>query len=78
MGVAATVATKGLGPQDPTKKLAHCVDFLGQPLSRKLVFKNFGPEIPPSLILTRFHHAQIKLASNFKISTFRYEPNFQL
>ena len=41
MGVAATVAPKGLGPQDPTKKLAHWVELLGQPLSRKPVFRNF-------------------------------------
>ena len=33
MGVAATVAPKGLGPQDPTKKLAHWVEMIGQPLS---------------------------------------------
>ena len=46
MGVAATVAPKGLGPQDPTKKLAHWVNLLGQPSTRKLVFKNFGPEPP--------------------------------
>ena len=37
MGVAATVAPKGLGPQDPTKKLAHWVDLLGQPLTRKKI-----------------------------------------
>ena len=40
------VAPKGLGLQDPTKKLAHWVDLFGQPLTRKLVFKNFGPEPP--------------------------------
>ena len=40
MGEAATVAAKGLEPQDPTKKLAQRVDLLGQPLSRKLIFKN--------------------------------------
>ena len=33
MGVAATVASNGLRPQDPTKKL----ELLGQPLSRKIV-----------------------------------------
>ena len=41
MGVAATPAPKGLGPQNPTKKLAHLVDLLGQPLSRKTMF---GPK----------------------------------
>ena len=33
MGVAATVAPRGLGPQDPTKNLAQWVEILGQPLS---------------------------------------------
>ena len=48
MGVAATVAPKGLGPQDPTKKVDPLRDLFGQPLSRKPVFKKFGPEPPPS------------------------------
>ena len=38
---------KGFRPQDPTKKLAHWVDLLGQPLSQKKVFENMGPEPPP-------------------------------
>ena len=46
MGVAAGVAPKGLGPQDPTKKLAYWVNLLGQQLTRKLIFQNFGPEPP--------------------------------
>ena len=46
MGVAATLAPKGLGPQDPTKKLGHQVNLLDQPLTRNLVFKNSGPEPP--------------------------------
>lgn len=33
IGVAATLAPKGLGPQDPAKKWAHWVDLFGQPLS---------------------------------------------
>ena len=49
MGVAATVAPKGLGPQVSTKKLAHWVDLLSHPLSRKLVFKKIGSEPPPLL-----------------------------
>ena len=48
MGVAATLAPKGLGPQDPTKKLAHWVELLGQPLSQKNVFENLGLEPPLS------------------------------
>ena len=43
IGVATTVASKGLGPRDPTKKLTHWVDLLGQLLSRKPVLINFGP-----------------------------------
>ena len=46
MGVAATVAPRGLGPQNQAKKLAQWVDLLGQPLSRKHVFEIFGPEPP--------------------------------
>ena len=44
MGVAATVAPMGVGPQDSTKKLAQQVPLLGQWLSRKHVFKIFGPD----------------------------------
>ena len=47
MGVAAMLAPTGLGLQDPTKKLAHQVKLLGQSLSQKNVFQNFGPEPPP-------------------------------
>ena len=50
MGVAATLAPKGLRPQDPTKKLAHRVELLGQPLSQKNVFENLGPEPPLSSV----------------------------
>ena len=35
MGVAATVVSKGLGPQDPTKKLVQWADILGETLSQK-------------------------------------------
>ena len=38
------VAPRGLGPQDPTKKLAQWIDLFGQPLSRKYVEEIFGPE----------------------------------
>ena len=34
MGVATTRAPHGLGPPNPTNKLAHWVDLLGQPLFR--------------------------------------------
>ena len=39
IGVATTLAPKGLEPQDPTKKLAHRVELLGQPLSQKMSSK---------------------------------------
>ena len=51
-GVAATLAPKGLGPQDPTKKLAHRVEILGQPSSQKNVFENIGPPLKINKILT--------------------------
>ena len=41
MGVATTRAHNGLGPPNPTKKLARWVDLLDQPLSRNHVFKIF-------------------------------------
>ena len=61
MGVIATVAPKGLGPQVPTEKLAHWVDLLDQPLSRRLVFKKFGCEPPPLLI----HYNKIDLFERY-------------
>ena len=36
MSVAASLAPKGLWPQDPTVKLANRVELLGQPLSQKM------------------------------------------
>ena len=47
MGVAATLAPKGLGSPDPTKKFAHWVELLGQPLFHKNVIETLGPEPPP-------------------------------
>ena len=47
MGVAATLAPKGMEPQSPTKKWAHWVDLTGQLLSRKSVFKILGPDPLP-------------------------------
>ena len=44
----ATLAPKGLRPQNPTKKLAHLVELLGQPLSQKNAFEYLGPEPPPA------------------------------
>ena len=39
MGVATTRAPNVLGPRNPTKKLAHWVELLGQPLSRNEVLE---------------------------------------
>ena len=47
----ATLAPKDLGPQNSTKKLAHRVELLGQPLSQKNVLENVGPEPPSPLIV---------------------------
>ena len=52
MGVAATLAPKGLGSQNPTKTWDNLVYLLGQLISRKSVFKIFRPE-PPLIFL---HH----------------------
>ena len=41
MGMAVTLAPKGLGPQDPTKMLAYWADLLAQLLSQKTAFKHF-------------------------------------
>ena len=45
MGVATTLAPNGLGPPNPTKKLAHWMDLLGQPLSRNHIFKILRGEL---------------------------------
>ena len=47
MGVATTAAPYGFWATNPTKKLAHWVYLLGQPLSRNRVFQNFSGEPPP-------------------------------
>ena len=46
MGVATTAAPYGFWATNPTKKLAHWVYLLGQPLSRIRVFQNFSGEPP--------------------------------
>ena len=47
MGVATTRAPNGVGPSNPTKKLAHWEDLLGQPLSRNQ-FSKFSGVNPPT------------------------------
>ena len=51
MGVQPPRWRQGSGTSRPDQKLAQWVDFFGQPLSRKHVFKIFGPEPPPPLSL---------------------------
>ena len=46
MGVVTTRDPNGLGPPNPTKKLGHWVELLGQSLSRKYVFEIFRGEPP--------------------------------
>ena len=45
--MATTAAPYGFWATNPTKKLAHWVYLLGQPLSRNRVFQNFSGEPPP-------------------------------
>ena len=47
MGAATTAAPYGFWATNPTKKLAHWIYLLGQPLSRNRVFQNFSGEPPP-------------------------------
>ena len=47
MGAATTAVPYGFWATNPTKKLAHWVYLLGQPLSRNRVFQNFSGEPPP-------------------------------
>ena len=56
MGVITIRASNGAGSPNPTKKLVHQVDLLGQPLSRNndLEFSRFEPpSLNPSDIRTR-------------------------
>ena len=46
MGVVITRDPNGLGSSNPTKKLAHWVNLLGQPLSRNPVFEIIKGEPP--------------------------------
>ena len=71
--MATTAAPYGFWATNPTKKLAHWVYLLGQPLSRNRVFQNFSGEPPPLTLLHdidqlfvclvqvwSFYHFQIK------------------
>ena len=53
MGVVATPAPKGLGHQNPTKKLAHDGVLLGHLLSQNRVPKLSDPEPPLSSAMQR-------------------------
>ena len=56
MGVAATPAPLGLGPQNPTKKLAHVGVLLGQLLSQNKVSKIY--RLGPPLIIHKIVSGQ--------------------
>ena len=56
----------GLGPQNPTKKLTHLVDFLGHMLSRNC-FSKFFDLGPPSL-----NCVSCKLVSRVQYTLFSY------
>ena len=55
MGVVTKRTPNGLGPPNPTKKLVHLADLLGQPLSRNHVFEIFKGE-PPPLKIAFYQH----------------------
>ena len=57
MGVAAMPAPKGLGPQNPTKKLAHVGVLLGHLFAQNRVPKLLDPEPPPPLNEEYPHYA---------------------
>ena len=51
--MATTAAPYGFWATNPTKKLAHWVYLLGQPLSRNRVFQNnIGPRGSSSIIIS--------------------------
>ena len=50
VGVAAMLVPKGLGPQNPNKKLALWIDLLDQPFPQNHGFKKFRLEPPSSSI----------------------------
>ena len=45
--VGRHAGAKESGASRPDQKLAHWEDLLGQLLSQKPVYKNFGPDPPP-------------------------------
>ena len=54
LGAVNTRAPNGLGPPDPTKKLANWADILRQPLSRNRAFEIFWGEPHPPLLKVNF------------------------
>ena len=69
MGVAAALAPKGLGSQDPTKNLAHWMDLLGPPLYQKIIFWYF-PQLHQNFQIFFFRFK--KEASILEISQFQF------
>ena len=64
-----TRAPNGMGSPNPTKKLAHLADLLGQPLYRNHVFEIFSGE--PPLIVTKHEMRGVGLVgtSSLKLAT---------
>ena len=56
-GRGPTDTPRGLGPQNPTKKLTHLVDLLGHLLSRNHV-SNFSDLGPPLISYTRNNRSE--------------------
>ena len=75
MGAATTAAPYGFWATNPTKKLAHWVYLLGQPLSRNRVFQNFSGEPPLNRVINfaltssyRSHSYNIWLSSSIIVA----------
>ena len=67
MGAATTAAPYGFWATNPTKKLAHWVYLLGQPLSRNRVFQNFSGEPPPPPPLTKLKMKRVVENRNWEL-----------
>ena len=73
MGVAATLAPKGLGPKNPTKKLAHVGVLLGHMLSQNHDPEISDPEPPLKHSGSLFSKRQFE-----RINTLSSVTNFQI
>ena len=79
--MATTAAPYGFWATNPTKKLAHWVYLLGQPLSRNRVFQNFSGEPPPPLntdICLHIHSAEctVRLLNQAGMNNYQNNPKY--